>query len=119
MEMQFKTTQATLDELGFDSKYIKVLNKCDGLQSTYHLPEDCVLISAKCNTGISQLKDEIKKAFAERFVYTTLNIPFDNMGDYEKIKRFAVELSRNFTQSGMTVEVKIERINADKFAQFV
>ena len=118
-EMQFKTTQATLDELGFDSKYIKVLNKCDELQSTYHLPEDCVLISAKCETGISQLKDEIKKAFAERFVYTTLNIPFEKMSDYEKLKRYAVELSRKFTEYGMIVDVKIERINADKFAKFV
>ena len=117
--MQFKTTQATLDELGFDNNYIKVLNKCDGLESTTHLPDDCVLISAKRNTGISQLKEAIKKSFEERFVYTTLNIPFDKMGEYEKLKRFAVELSRNFTDSGMTVEAKIERINADKFNKFM
>ena len=88
------------------------------MQSTYHLPEDCVLISAKCEIGISQLKDEIKKAFAERFVYTTLNIPFEKMSDYEKLKRYAVELTRKFTECGMTVDVKIERINADKFKKF-
>lgn len=118
-EMQFKTTQATLDELGFENQYIKVLNKCDELQSTVHLPEDCVLISAKCNTGISLLKEEIKKAFAERFVYATLKIPFDKMGEYEKIKRFLSELSCDYTEDGLTVEAKIERVNAEKFAQFI
>lgn len=118
-EMQFKTTQATLDELGFDNDVIKVLNKCDNLQSTAHLPEDCVFISAKCNTGIPQLKEQIKKAFEERFVYTTLVVPFDKMGEYEKLKKFVIELSRSYTDTGMTVDAKIERINADKFAKFV
>ena len=118
-EMQFKTTQATLDELGFDKSYLKVLNKCDNLQSTAHLPKDCVLISAKCDTGITTLKDAIKREFAERFVVVTLTIPFDKMGEYEKLKRFVIELSRNFTDSGMTIEAKIERINAEKFSKFV
>lgn len=118
-ETQFETTQATLDELGFDKNYIKVLNKCDELQSTVHLPEDCVLISAKCGTGIAHLKEEIKKVFAERFVFATLTVPFDKMGEYEKAKRYAVELSRSFTDTGMTVELKIEKINADRFAPFL
>ena len=118
-EMQFKTTQATLDELGFDKSYLKILNKCDELDSTAHLPEDCVLISAKCDTGIAGLMDAIKREFNERFVFLTLTVPFDKMGEYEKLKRFAIELSRSFNDSGMTVEAKIERINAEKFSKFI
>ncbi len=118
-EMQFKTTQATLDELGFNKKFIKVLNKCDKLTSTAHLPDDCVLISAKTGAGILQLKDKIKKEFNERFVTTSLNIPFERFGDYEKLKNFCVELSRSYSDFGMTVVVKIEKINADKFSQFL
>lgn len=116
--MQFETTRNTLDELGFDKPALKVLNKCDLLPSTDNLPKDCVLISAKEDVGISALKEKIKQAFADRFVVATLLVPFEKMSDYEKIKRFGVELSRKITDSGMTVEVKAEKIYADKFRQF-
>lgn len=117
-DMQFKTTRATLDELGFDRPVIKILNKCDKIPSTHILPEDCVYISAKNNTGIIQLKERIKQAFETRYVIATLHIPFDKMGDYERLRRYVAELSRNTDESGMTVCIKTEIIYADKFKQF-
>ncbi len=117
-QMQFKTTRQTLDELGFDKEVIYVLNKCDCLSTTLHLPDYCVPISAKYNTGLSLLKEKIKQSFCERYVFTKFEIPFACMDKYEKLKRYCTEISREVDDSGMTVELKIEKINADKFACF-
>lgn len=117
--MQFETTQNTLDELGFNKKYLKVLNKCDKIWDTSTLPPDCVLISAANGTGISALKESIKKSFEDRFKRFNLFIPFEKMNEYEKIKQYATEISSEYTSDGMTAQVKTETVFADKFKPFV
>ncbi len=118
-QLQFETTVKTLEELGFNKKYLKVLNKCDMVEDASAFPSDCILISAKVGTGITALKENIKKSFEERFKRLELFIPFSDLNKYEKIRRFANELSREYTDNGVKCEIKVESIFADKFAEFV
>lgn len=117
--LQFDTTVKTLEELGFDKKYLKVLNKCDIIEDSSALPSDCIPISAKCGIGITALKEKIKESFEERFKRLELSVPFDKFNDYEKIKRYATELAREYTDDGMKCLIKVENIFADKFFRFL
>lgn len=116
--LQFETTTKTLEELGFDKKYLKVLNKCDTVEDTSSLPSDCILISAKDGTGITALKEQIKKSFEERFKRLKLFVPFEKFNEYEKLRQYATELSREYTDEGLTAEISVENIFADKFTRF-
>lgn len=118
-ELQFKTTLTTLEELGFDKKYLKVLNKCDLIADTSALPSDCILISAKDGTGITALKEQIKKSFEERFKRLKLFVLFEKFDAYEKLRQYAAEISREYTGEGLNAEIKVENINADKFTKFI
>ena len=117
--LQFDTTVSTLDELGFNKKYLKVLNKCDLVDDTSSLPSDCILISAKDGTGITSLKENIKKSFEERFKRLKLFIRFEKIHEYERVKSYCTELSRNFTDKGLAAEIKVEIMHTDKFKNFV
>ena len=116
--LQFETTRSTLEELGFNRQYLKVLNKCDLVDGS-SLPSDCILISAKDGTGITALKESIKKSFEERFKRLNLFISFDRINEYERLRQYFTELSREFTDSGMRTQVRIETIYSDKFASFI
>lgn len=116
--LQFETTTNTLKELGFDKKYLKVLNKCDTVADTSSLPSDCILISAKDGTGITSLKEQIKKSFEERFKRLKLSVPFEKFSEYEKLRQYATELSREYTDDGLVAEISVENIFADKFTRF-
>ena len=116
--LQIETTRSTLEELGFNRQYLKVLNKCDLVDGS-SLPSDCILISAKDGTGITALKESIKKSFEERFKRLNLFISFDRINEYERLRQYFTELSREFTDSGMRTQVRIETIYSDKFASFV
>lgn len=116
--LQFDVTLKTLNELGFDKPYIKVLNKCDKLEDTSALPPDCVFISAKNGTGITEFKEKIKNAFADKFINATLFIPFDDIGGYEKVRGNLKELSRTYSENGLTVQAKIEKVYAHLFKKF-
>ncbi|MDE5766352.1 MAG: GTPase HflX [Clostridia bacterium] len=118
-QLQFDTTVKTLEELGFNKKYLEVLNKCDMVGDASALPSDCILISAKEGTGITALKENIKKSFEERFKRLELFIEFSDLNKYEKIRRYANELSREYTDNGVKCEIKVENIFADKFAEFI
>lgn len=117
--LQFETTSSTLRELGFDKPFIKVLNKCDLIADTSALPVDCIPISAKDGTGITALKEIIKKSFADRYCVLNLFVPFDRLGEYERKKEFINELSREFCDDGMKVKIKAENTVAPKFKDFV
>ena len=117
--LQFQTTVSTLEELGFDKKYLKILNKCDLVENTSTLPSDCILISAKDSTGITALKEQIKKSFEDRFKRLKLFIPFESLNDYEKLRKFATELARDYTDTGVCAEISVENIHLEKFKKFI
>jgi len=118
-DLQFKTTVSTLEELGFNNKVVKVLNKCDLIEDASTLPSDCILISAKDGTGITALKEAIKKSFEERFKRLKLFIPFEKINEYERVRQNAVEISRGYNEEGISAEVKIETAFTEKFKDFI
>ncbi len=118
-DLQFKTTVSTLEELGFNNKVIKVLNKCDLIEDASTLPSDCILISAKDGTGITALKEAIKKSFEERFKRLKLFIPFEKINEYERVRQNAVEISRKYNDEGIRAEVKVETTFTEKFKDFI
>ncbi len=116
--MQLDTTFKTLNELGFDKPYIKVLNKCDKLEQTQALPGDCVLISAKNNIGITELLNAIKQSFADKFSVIEMFIPFTDVNLYEKNRAYLQELEREYSDNGVYVKARIEDIYVPHFKKF-
>ena len=117
--LQFSTTAQTLDELGFNKKVIKVLNKCDIAENLSSLPPDCVLISARTGNGIPALKEKIKAQFEERYLTLDLSIGFKELGEYESLKNFVKELDKTYTDEGLNCKVRVEKMHADKFSRFI
>ena len=117
--LQFDTTLNTLNELGFDKPYLKVLNKCDKVENPKALPGDCVLIYAKDGSGITELLDAINKAFADKYIVLDMFIPFTEMNYYEKYRRYVQELEREYKDDGVEIKGKIETIYSKYFKNFV
>lgn len=117
--LQFSTTAQTLDELGFNKKVIKVLNKCDIAENLSFLPPDCVLISARTGNGIPALKEKIKTQFEERYLTLDLSIGFKELGEYESLKNLVKELDKTYTDEGLNCKVRVEKMHADKFSRFI
>lgn len=117
--LQFSTTAQTLDELGFNKKVIKVLNKCDIAENLSSLPPDCVLISARTGNGIPALKEKIKAQFEERYLTLDLSIGFKELGEYESLKNLVKELDKTYTDEGLNCKVRVEKMHAGKFSRFI
>lgn len=118
-QMQLDTTLNTLNALGFDKPYLKVLNKCDLIEDTSALPSDCIYISAKKNQGIDELKSAILKSFAEQLVEVNLLIPYSQINDYYKLGSLISEKSRKFAEDGLLVEGKVDCKYLNKVEKFV
>ena len=118
-EMQFETTQQTLAALGFDRPYLKVLNKCDLLDSTDTLPPDCVYISVKKREGLDELKIAIMEALASSYAELTLFVPYDKMSLYSRVSRFVNEKSRSYADGGMKVVCSVDRIYLPHIQDFI
>lgn len=116
--LQFEVSGNTLNELGFDKPYIKVLNKCDLIENPSSYPTDCVMISAKSGAGITQLKEKIKNSFADKYTVVDLLIPFGEIGTYEKLRSNLSELNRDYCEQGIKIKAKIENIYSHLFRKF-
>lgn len=117
-DMQFRTTMQTLNSLGFDSPYIKVLNKSENLEDTTPFA-DFVCISAKYGNGLDALEDEISRKFSDRFADCTLVIPYSEISSYSQLTSFVTEKSRKFDENGLCVDCTIEKIYLPRFINFI
>lgn len=118
-DMQFETTYTTLSSLGFDKPYLKVLNKCDLIDSTDTLPRDCIYISAKKNQGIDELKRQISLCFSDTFTKLKLFIPYAQMSEYSALAHAVNETQRTFTDDGLEVECTVENKYLPKVKKFI
>jgi GTP-binding protein HflX len=118
-EMQYATTLQTLASLGFNKKYLKILNKCDAIGDTTGLPADCICISAKSGYGLEDLKSEILKSFSDKLINLKLKISYDKISEYTKLKNLITEKSISYTDDGMIVDCIADNTTAEKFKQFI
>ena len=118
-DMQMQTTLQTLREMDFNSPYLLVMNKSEGISDLSLLPCDSIAISAKENIGISSLKQAILKEFRNDFLFCKLFIPYAQMHIYNANKQLLTERRSEFNDDGQIVEAVIPSHYADKFTDFV
>ncbi|MGN0817971.1 MAG: GTPase HflX [Candidatus Coproplasma sp.] len=118
-EMQFKITYDVLSSLGFNKKYLKVLNKCDLIDDFSVLPADATYVSAKKNIGIDNLLQQIMRSFSDTFVTLDLSIPYEAFSEYASLNRYYTEKSRNYCQTGMEVSITVDKEYLNKFEKFI
>lgn len=118
-EMQLKTTLQTLQDMGFSSPYLVVMNKCDLIGDVQTLPCDAVCISAKSGKGLDNLKARILGAMQDEFVRAMLFIPYKKMAEYSALRVLLTEQAVNYTDDGAEISVVIPRIYTEKFREFI
>ena len=118
-EMQQATTLKTLEEMGFSSPTILVMNKTEALDDLTTLPRDSIAISARTGKGIDELKEAILKHFANDFYFCELFVPYAQMNEYAKIKSLLTERTSEFTNEGQKLSIVIPSRYADKITPFV
>ena len=118
-EMQRQTTLQTLEEMGFSSPTLLVMNKTEDIVDETVLPRDSIAISARTGKGIENLKKAILQCFKDDFYFCKLFVPYAQMNEYAKIKPLLTERSATFTEEGEVVSVVIPSRYADKLTLFL
>ena len=116
-EMQFETTLKTLQELGFESPYLVVLNKCDKAPTVHF--HDGIKVSAKDGTGLEELKAKILEKFRGELVFEKLYVPYEKMNDFQKLKPLLYEKEVNFLDGGLEISANIPVIHQEQFKEFL
>ncbi len=117
-DMQMQTTLQTLEEMGFSSPYLLVMNKSESLTDFSVLPYGSIPISAKENLGIEHLKQEILRKFRDELLFCTLFVSYAQMNDYQSIKSYITERNVEFTDDGAKIDAVIPARYASKFTNF-
>ncbi len=117
-EMQLQTTLSTLQDMGFSSPYLVVMNKCDLGVDPNLFPRDAVCISAKDGVGLDRLKCRILDALKDELIRAELFIPYDRMSEYGALRACLTERSVAYTDGGMEVEAYVPSVFADRFTSF-
>ncbi len=102
-EMQLKTTLDVLQDLGFCSPYLVVMNKSDLCGQHDLFPSKSIAISAKENKGIERLKQAILKEFSKDFLFCELFIPYEKLSAFGKIRNRLIERSSSFNDVGQQI----------------
>lgn len=118
-QMQYETTLQTLDELGCQVPHIVVMNKCETIQSFEDYPPDAIFISAKQGIGIDRLQKEILTYFSKEIAVLRLSVPYTQMSEYARIKRYAtMESDFHYLHNRVEFTARIPQIHLKKFAPF-
>lgn len=118
-DMQLQTTLDTLKEMNFNSPYLVVMNKSEGVADLSILPYGSVPISAKENLGIDSLKRAILDEFRKEYLFCTLLIPYARMGEYAQIKSYLTERHSTFEDDGQVIDAVIPMRYVAKFEAFI
>ena len=117
-EMQRETTLKTLEELGFQSPYLLVMNKAENCDFAL-FPYESIAISAKTGMGLETLKKRILQCFSADFFYFELFIPYEKISEYAKVKPYLTERNTTFTDEGQMVSVVVPARYAEKCRPYV
>ncbi len=118
-EMQIDTTLKTLQELGFDRRYIKVLNKCEEIDDFSLFSKDYVFIAAKYNKGLDRLKDAILEELSDIYMNCTLSIAYKDISEYNKIAKYAEEQKRTYTNDGLEIKAYVKNEYVQMFEKYM
>ena len=117
-DMQFKTTQETLEELGFDRPYLKVLNKCENIEDLTPF-SDFVCISAKYGMGIDELEKKISEKFKDGYADCTLVVPYPEISAFSGFATLFTEKSRKYDENGLNIDCTVEKIYIPKLKRYI
>lgn len=117
-DMQFKTTQDTLEELGFDRPYLKVLNKCENIEDLTPF-SDFVCISAKYGMGIDELEKKISEKFKDGYADCTLVVPYPEISAFSGFANLLTEKSRKYDENGLNIDCTVEKIYIPKLKRYI
>lgn len=117
--LQIETTLNTLNELGFNKPYLKVLNKCENTTDFSEFDKDFIFISAKENLGIKALKRKIKESFSEKLIDCQLFIPYEKLNDYFNLSKFCYEKERTYNNDGLNISASVMASYLEKFKSFI
>lgn len=118
-DMQLRTTLNTLSDLGFCAPYLVVMNKSENIQDTSLFPRESIMISAKENLGIDQLRHQILAKFQQEYLFCRLFVAYNKLPVYAKIKEYATEKNISYTDDGQYIDVVLFKHYIDKFQEFV
>lgn len=120
-DIQFKTTIDVLHSLNFSAPYLVAINKSETLDENARAlyPADCIFISAKTGMGTEQLKHRISAIFQEKYAECLLFVPYTQLKDYSKLKKYATERVTEYTDNGAKIKCSIEKIYLDAFKNWL
>ncbi len=117
--MQLQTTFAVLKELNAQIPYLIVMNKCEAIQSFEGFPPNSIFISAKQNIGIEYLKNKILQFFSKDFCAITLQICYDKMPEYNRLRLYFTEISVKYMDEYFVAVIRIEQIHLGKLKKLL
>ena len=121
-ELQKKTTESVLKELGADDKHtILVYNKIDRLELDIYPKntDDVIYISAKKGINMEKLLYMIEDALMKNTYPVTLLLPYDKGHIFSKIKdKYNVE-NFEYGEFGITLDVNLEEEDYNIYKDYI
>ncbi len=121
-ELQKKTTESVLKELGADDKHtILVYNKIDRLELDIYPKntDDVIYISAKKGINMENLLYMIEDALMKNTYPVTLLLPYDKGHIFSKIKdKYNVE-NFEYGEIGITLDVNLEEEDYNIYKEYI
>ncbi len=118
-DMQLQTTINTLQELGFHSPYLMVMNKSEEILDTQLFPTDSIMISAKTGKGINDLQKAILSHFQKEFLFCELFVPYTEIDRLHALRAYFTQTSVEYTDDGQLIQATIPIQYAQFFADFI
>ena len=116
---QIEVTKNTLDEIGAKGKQILVINKCENVTNFDCFPVDAIFISAKTGYGIESLIKKISQIINDDYVTLDLKIPYSKFNNFNKVKRYAENVTFNYLDDYVLCQVLVKKIHENKFVDFI
>ena len=121
-ELQKKTTESVLKELGADDKHtILVYNKIDRLDLDIYPKntDDVIYISAKKGINMEKLLSMIEDALMKNTYPVTLLLPYDKGQIFSKIKdKYNVD-NFEYGEIGITLDVNLEEEDYNIYREYI
>ena len=121
-ELQKKTTESVLKELGADDKHtILVYNKIDRLELDIYPKntDDVIYISAKKGINMEKLLYMIEDALMDNTYPVTLLLPYDKGHIFSKIKdKYNVD-NFEYGEIGITLDVNLEEEDYNIYREYI